>query len=71
MPSASSMEDRLAVLEREIAELRQSQSGSQSKQNWIEKISGSFKDDPEFGEILRLGQEIRKAETTDDADGDA
>ncbi|MBM3992870.1 MAG: hypothetical protein FJ303_01755 [Planctomycetes bacterium] len=41
------------------------------KQNWIEQMSGSFKGDPDFGEILRLGREIRDAEGPDEGDGDA
>ena len=32
-----------------------------SKVTWIDQISGSFKHDPEFEEILRLGREIRRA----------
>jgi hypothetical protein len=55
-----SIEERLAILEKEVAELKRGK--VQDKGNWIRKISGSFKDDPEFGEILRLGREIREAE---------
>ncbi len=57
-------------LEKKVAELNQGQPATQLKPNWIEKITGSFKDDPEFAEILRLGREIRKAERPDGADGD-
>ena len=46
-----SVEERLAILEREVAELKRAT--PQSKGNWIEKITGSFKGDPEFGEILK------------------
>lgn len=55
-----SIEERLAILEKEVAELKQGK--GQDKGNWIRKISGSFKDDPEFGEILRLGKEIRESD---------
>lgn len=34
--------------------------------NWIDAISGTFKDDPEFDEILRLGKEIRNADQAAD-----
>ena len=30
--------------------------------NWIAEITGSFKDDPDFDEIVRLGKEMRDAE---------
>ena len=32
------------------------------KSNWIAEITGSFKDDPNFDEIVRLGKEMRDAE---------
>ena len=63
------VEERLTVLERGFAELKQNV--TPTKQNWIAKVSGSFKDDPEFGEILRLGREIRDAQGPDDGDGGA
>ncbi len=64
-----SVEERLAILEREVAELKRA--SPQRKGNWIEKITGTFKGDPEFGEILRLGKEIRDADRPKDANGDA
>ncbi|MDT9187950.1 hypothetical protein H4N54_25300 [Limnospira fusiformis KN01] len=30
--------------------------------NWLEQISGSFKDEPAFEEILALGQAIRRGD---------
>ena len=32
------------------------------KEGWIDRITGTFKDDPDFDEILRLGREIRQAD---------
>jgi hypothetical protein len=40
----------------------------QTGEGWIDRITGSFKDDPDFEEILRLGQEIRKADRLDAED---
>ena len=37
------------------------------RENWIDRITGSFQDDPEFDEILRLGREMRN---TDPPDGE-
>lgn len=63
------VEERLTVLEHEFAEFKQNL--AVAKPDWIAKISGSFKDDPDFGEILRLGREIRDAEEPVNANGDA
>lgn len=63
------VEERLTIIEKELAELKRKL--PPARQNWIARISGSFKDDPDFGEILRLGREIRDAEGPEDADGDA
>ena len=71
MSIASNIEERLAVVEKEIRELKEAKTAVESKKGWLEKITGTFKDDPEFGEILRLGQEIRKTERMDEANGDA
>jgi len=62
MSIALTFEERLAAVEKEIRELKQGKATVEPKHNWLEKITGTFKDDPEFGEILRLGQEIRKTE---------
>jgi hypothetical protein len=70
MSIALTVEERLSILEKEIAELKEGKSPVQAKQNWLEKITGTFKDDPDFGEILRLGQELRKTENGE-ADGEA
>jgi hypothetical protein len=36
--------------------------------NWISAISGTFKDDPEFDEVLRLGKEFREADQPKETD---
>ena len=63
-----SVEERLARLEKEVEELRKARREEQAARggDWISKITGSFKDDPEFEEILRLGREERQAEMPDD-----
>ncbi len=70
MSIAPSFEERLTIVEKEIRELKQVKAPHSLKHNWLEKIAGSFKDDPEFGDILRLGQEIRKSEKMDGTNGD-
>jgi hypothetical protein len=64
------VEERLERLEKEVTLLTLSQSGkvdlAATKPGWIAKIRGSFKDSPDFAEILRLGREERKNEILND-----
>jgi hypothetical protein len=32
------------------------------KGNWLNEVAGSFENDPEFDEVVRLGKELRKAD---------
>lgn len=62
---ASTFEERLAVLEKDVAELKlrvPHQNGA--KPSWLERVSGSMKDIPQedFDKFVRLGKEIRKAD---------
>ena len=62
MSKSRNIEERLAQVEKELAELKDDVKTLKGLGNWIDAISGSFKDDPEFDEILRLGKEIRDAD---------
>ena len=42
--------------------IKDQSNGAKDKSNWISDISGSFRDDVEFDEILRLGREERQAD---------
>ena len=67
---SKSIEERLTLVERELAELKTRLPPEPKPENWIEKISGSMKDFPEFDEVLRLGKEFRDADRLkDDDDG--
>ncbi|MBM3965028.1 MAG: hypothetical protein FJ308_08150 [Planctomycetes bacterium] len=59
---SESVEQRLAQLEREVAILK---TKVPSQPNWIDEITGTCKDDPDFDEIVRLGKELRDAEPPD------
>ena len=61
MSPRSTIEERLSQVEQDIADLKSEVNRLRSN-DWIDQITGSFKDDPEFGEILRLGREIRQAD---------
>jgi hypothetical protein len=60
----TSIEQRLEAVEAAIAELKQQQ--AHPKTNWIEQITGSFKDDPIFEEVLAYGREFRYADRPSD-----
>ncbi|MBU6172362.1 MAG: hypothetical protein KGQ60_01070 [Planctomycetes bacterium] len=58
---SDTIEVRLARVERELAILRAK--STRDKSNWLSEIIGTFKDDKDFDEIVRLGKEMRDAET--------
>lgn len=53
------MEERLTRAEVAIAEL-QKQVALYSQTNWLQQITGSFKDEPDFEEVLAYEQAIRQ-----------
>jgi hypothetical protein len=65
---SKTIEQRLENVERELAELKDHIKIRNSRPNWISAISGTFKDDPEFDEVLRLGKELREADRPKESD---
>ncbi|CDM95453.1 MAG: hypothetical protein P5681_01200 [Limnospira sp. PMC 894.15] len=61
MTSNSSLEERLAAVEAAITQIREQIAPTQSM-NGLREITGSFKDEPAFEEILALGQAIRRGD---------
>ncbi|MCC5638565.1 hypothetical protein LC593_22570 [Nostoc sp. CHAB 5844] len=61
MATNTSLEQRLAVVEAAIAEL-QKQIAPPQPTNWLQQITGSFKDEPAFEEVLAYGRAIRQGE---------
>jgi hypothetical protein len=53
--------ERLGIVEKELAELKERVARQETNGSWIERIAGTFKDDPEFDEIVRLGREFRRS----------
>lgn len=59
---SKTIEQRLENVERKLAKLKGEMKTLIPRPNWISDICGTFKDDPEFDELLRLGREFREAE---------
>ncbi|MFE1745596.1 hypothetical protein [Coleofasciculus sp. H7-2] len=61
MATNTSLEERMAAVETAITELQKQVANPQST-NWLQQITGSFKDEPAFEEVLAYGRAIRKGD---------
>ncbi len=61
MTTNTSLEERMAAVEAAITQIKK-QITYRKSNNWLQEISGSFKDEPAFEEILALGQAIRRGD---------
>ncbi len=59
--AAVSLEDRVALLEAEIARLKTALKGVNSSTPQWQKIVGVFANDPAFTEAMHLGREYRES----------
>ena len=56
------IEDRLTLLEQEVARLKAQVAQPAANGNWIDRVSGSMQDYPEFAEVLEHGRKLRQSE---------
>lgn len=56
------IETRLEHVERDLAILKSAIAKRIPSSNWIDSITGTFKDDADFEEIIRLGKALRDAD---------
>jgi hypothetical protein len=61
MANNTSLEKRMVAVEAAIAEL-QKQLANPQPTNWLQQITGSFKDEPAFEEVLAYGRTIRQGD---------
>ena len=62
------IEQRLETVERDLAALKGEVKTLKPDANWINAICGTFKGDPEFDEVLRLGKELRDEDQPRESD---
>ncbi len=62
MPSYTLIEQRLSAVEDAVAEIRRRLGGEASVPNWVERFTGSFKDEPAFAEVIAHGRAFRSAD---------
>jgi hypothetical protein len=55
------LEDRVALLEAEVARLKNKIENDSQSKPWWEKIVGSFADNPAYDEAMKLGREYRES----------
>ena len=56
------LEQRLTAVETAVSELQRRLATLPPAPDWVEQISGAFKDDPAFAEVVALGRAFRMAE---------
>jgi hypothetical protein len=57
------IEVRLAAVERELANLKQKVEERLGRSPGVQAMIGIFDDDPDFGEVVKLGAQYRKQQT--------
>jgi hypothetical protein len=55
------MEDRIAALESELADVKRQLSTLTKPRAWLDDVVGSMTSWPEFDEVVRLGREWRES----------
>ncbi|MCI0459707.1 MAG: hypothetical protein L0Z62_22380 [Gemmataceae bacterium] len=62
MPTEEAIEQRLAAVERAVAELQRQLASRAPAPNWLERFTGAFKDEPAFAEVVEYGRALRAAD---------
>jgi hypothetical protein len=62
MPEEATLEQRLAAVESAVRELQRLLGPRAPSANWLERITGSMKDEPAFTEVLEYGRAIRQGD---------
>ena len=57
----NNLQERVAALEAELAELKKRLSQNEKGKPWWEKISGTFLNDPMYEDAMKLGRKYRES----------
>jgi len=60
--SEATLERRLTDLEEAVRELQEAINARKPAADWLERMTGSMKDEPAFDEVLAHGRAIRQAD---------
>ena len=60
--SEVTLEQRMAVLEEAVRELREELNARKPAPDWLDRVIGSMKDEPAFDEVVAYGRAIRQAD---------
>jgi hypothetical protein len=66
MSSETSLEQRLAAVERAITDLERRFAGAATPSNWLVEVTGSVTDGAAFREVLEIGRAFRSADLPPD-----
>ena len=62
MVTKSTLEERLAGVEADVRDLQRRMDSRVPAADWLERVIGSFKDEPAFEEVLEYGRALRQAD---------
>jgi hypothetical protein len=62
MAKEPTLEERLAEVEAAVRELRRRLDSQAPAPDWLDRVIGSFKDEPAFEEVLEYGRALRQAD---------
>ncbi len=68
--SETRLEDRVAALERAVANIQAWLAAAPAAGNWFDKIDGTMTDEEAFREVLELGRAFREADRPPDEPGE-
>lgn len=71
MSDEAILEQRLAALERAVADLQRRLAGVPVASKWLEKVTGSISDEAAFREALEFGRAFRSADRPPDDPGES
>lgn len=63
--ATATLEERVTAVEQELAALKHHVNHEPTRLPWWEKIAGTFANNPEYDEAMRLGREWRESQRED------